>query len=197
MTTLSQPRIISGTARGIRLDPVPGDSTRPITDRVKEALFNILSTDIVDATFLDLFGGTGSVGIEALSRGAHHCLFLEINPKAMSTLKNNLVKTKTVDKARVLHADALKFLSLPATDHFDYVYIAPPQYKEMWLYAIQRLDGNIKLLSEDGWAIVQIHPIEYKQLQLENLVEFDQRKYGSTLLVFFERREVDSPSASS
>lgn len=194
---MSQPRIISGTARGIRLDPVPGDSTRPITDRVKEALFNIFSMDIVDATFLDLFGGTGSVGIEALSRGARHCLFLELNPKALATLKNNLVKTKTAEKARVMHADALKFLSMPSTDHFDYVYIAPPQYKEMWLDAIQRLDGNISLLSEDGWVIVQIHPIEYKELQLKNLVEFDQRKYGSTLLIFYERREPASPIASS
>jgi 16S rRNA (guanine(966)-N(2))-methyltransferase RsmD len=193
---VSQPRIISGTARGIRLDPVPGDTTRPITDRVKEALFNIISTDIVDATFLDLFGGTGSVGIEALSRGALHCLFLELNPKAISTLKSNLLKTKMNDNARVLHADALKFLSMPAADRFDYVYIAPPQYKEMWLDAIHLLDGNITLLSEDGWAIVQIHPIEYKALQLENLVEFDQRKYGSTLLVFYERREMDSLTSS-
>jgi 16S rRNA (guanine(966)-N(2))-methyltransferase RsmD len=178
------------------LDPVPGDTTRPITDRVKEALFNIISTDIVDATFLDLFGGTGSVGIEALSRGALHCLFLELNPKAISTLKSNLLKTKMNENARVLHADALKFLSMPAADRFDYVYIAPPQYKEMWLDAIHLLDGNITLLSEDGWAIVQIHPIEYKALQLENLVEFDQRKYGSTLLVFYERREMDSLTAS-
>jgi 16S rRNA (guanine(966)-N(2))-methyltransferase RsmD len=193
---VSQPRIIAGTARGIRLDPVPGESTRPITDRVKEALFNILSSDIVDASFLDLFGGTGSVGIEALSRGAKHCLFLEINPKAMSTLKNNLVKTKTNENARVLHADALKYLSMPASNQFDYVYIAPPQYKDLWLDAIQRLDGNISLLSEDGWAIVQIHPIEYRKLELENLVEFDQRKYGSTLLVFYERCEMNSPTAS-
>lgn len=194
---MSQPRIISGTARGIRLDPVPGDSTRPITDRVKEALFNILSRDIVDATFLDLFGGTGSVGIEALSRGARQCLFLELNPRALVTLKNNLVKTRTIDKARVMHADALKFISMPSPELFDYVYIAPPQYKEMWLDAIQRLDGNISLLSEDGWVIVQIHPVEYKELQLENLVEFNQRKYGSTLLIFYERREPVSPIASS
>jgi hypothetical protein len=66
----------------------------------------------------------------------------------------------------------------------------------MWLDAIHLLDGNITLLSEDGWAIVQIHPIEYKALQLENLVEFDQRKYGSTLLVFYERREMDSLTSS-
>jgi len=194
---MSQPRIISGTARGIRLDPVPGDSTRPITDRVKEALFNILSMDIVDATFLDLFGGTGSVGIEALSRGARSCLFLELNPRALATLKNNLAKTRTEDKARVMHADAMKFLALPSTEHFDYIYIAPPQYKEMWLDALQRIDGNIHLLSEDGWVIVQIHPIEYKDVQLENLVEFNQRKYGSTLLVFYEQREAIDPTASS
>lgn len=186
---MSQPRIISGTAKGIRLDPVPGDSTRPITDRVKEALFNIISTDIIDARFLDLFGGTGSVGIEALSRGAVSCLFLELNSKAILTLKHNLVKTRTAEKAKVLHSDAFKFLAVPRNEQFDYIYIAPPQYKEMWLEAIQLLDQNISHLSIDGWVIVQIHPIEYKKLDLDNLVEFEQRKYGSTLLVFYERRE--------
>ena len=185
---MSNPRIISGSARGIRLDPVPGDSTRPITDRVKEALFNILSTDIIDAKFLDLFGGTGSVGIEALSRGARSCLFLELNPKAIVTLKSNLQKTRTSDKARVLQTDALKYISLPSQDRFDYVFIAPPQYKEIWLDAIDRVDKNCSLLSDDGWVIVQIHPIEYKALELNSLVEFDQRKYGSTLLVFYEKR---------
>jgi len=194
---LSQPRIIAGTAKGIRLDSVPGDSTRPITDRVKEALFNILSTDIVDATFLDLFGGTGSVGIEALSRGARSCLFLELNPKALLTLKNNLTKTRTVEKAQIMRGDALKFLSMPSLERFDYIYIAPPQYKEMWIDAMLRLDRNNQLLSEDGWVIVQIHPIEYKELYLENLVEFEQRKYGSTLLVFYHRRDLFTPAANS
>lgn len=194
---MSQPRIIAGTAKGIRLDPVPGDSTRPITDRVKEALFNILSTDIVDANFLDLFGGTGSVGIEALSRGARSCLFLELNPKALLTLKNNLIKTRTVEKARVTRGDALKFLSMLSHERFDYIYVAPPQYKEMWIDAMIRLDKNNQLLSEDGWVIVQIHPIEYKELDLENLVEFEQRKYGSTLLVFYERRDLFTPAANS
>lgn len=189
---MSSPRIIAGEARGIHLDPVPGDTTRPITDRVKEALFNILSTDIVDATFLDLFGGTGSVGIEALSRGARFCKFLEISDKAISTIKKNLVKTRTSERARVVRMDAIKFLSQPSTDRFDYVYIAPPQYKEMWIDAIQHLDRQPDLLSEDGWAIVQIHPVEYKSLELSNLVEFDQRKYGSTLLVFYQHPEAIS-----
>ena len=189
---MSSPRIIAGEARGIHLDPVPGDSTRPITDRVKEALFNILSTDIIDATFLDLFGGTGSVGIEALSRGARFCQFLEINDKALATVKKNLLKTRTTERARVSRMDALKFLSQSSTERFDYIYIAPPQYKEMWIDAIRQLDQHPNLLSEDGWAIVQIHPVEYKDIELSNLVEFDQRKYGSTLLVFYQHPEIIS-----
>lgn len=186
---MSNPRIIGGTARGIRLDPVPGDSTRPITDRVKEALFNILSSDMQEARFLDLFGGTGSVGIEAISRGASSCLFLEINEKALRTIKTNLEKTHTVDRGRVLRMDALKYLSALPEEAFDYIYIAPPQYKELWLKSLKILDSNIALLDEDGWVITQIHPVEYQTVDLLNLTEFDQRKYGSTLLVFFERKK--------
>lgn len=183
---MSAPRIIAGSARGIRLESVPGDSTRPITDRVKEALFNILSPDIHQAYFLDLFGGTGSVGIEALSRGAEFCKFLEINEKAIATIKENLRKTHTVERGIVEKIDALRYLSIPGNKSFDYIYIAPPQYKGIWLEALKKLDGNASLLSRDGWAIVQIHPVEYHSIEFTNLVEFDQRKYGSTLLIFFE-----------
>ncbi|HNR01167.1 MAG TPA: 16S rRNA (guanine(966)-N(2))-methyltransferase RsmD [Anaerolineaceae bacterium] len=192
---MSNPRIIGGTARGIRLDPVPGDSTRPITDRVKEALFNILSSDMQEARFLDLFGGTGSVGIEAISRGASSCLFLEINEKALRTIKTNLEKTHTVDRGRVLRMDALKYLSALPEEAFDYIYIAPPQYKELWLKSLKILDSNIALLDEDGWVITQIHPVEYQTVDLLNLTEFDQRKYGSTLLVFFERKKCINATA--
>lgn len=185
---MSTPRIIGGKARGIRLEAVPGDSTRPITDRVKEALFNIIASDIQEASFLDLFGGTGSVGIEALSRGARSCLFLEINEKALSTIKNNLDKTHTSDQGRVVRMDALKYLSMPSKISYEYIYVAPPQYKEIWLTALRIIDNNLSLLSEDGWVIAQIHPVEYQALDLVNLVEFDQRKYGSTLLVFYEKR---------
>lgn len=185
---MSQPRIISGKARGIRLLPVPGDTTRPVTDRVKEALFNILSTDIIDASFLDLFGGTGSIGIEALSRNAKSCLFLEINSKAVATIKENLLRTRTADAATVLQTDALKYLASPQTKSFDYIYVAPPQYKGIWEKVMHLIDNNINHLSEDGWVIAQIHPIEYVSLELTNLIEFDQRKYGSTLLIFYERK---------
>ena len=184
---MSSPRIIAGKAKGTRLQPVPGDSTRPITDRVKEALFNIISTDIQDACFLDLFGGTGSVGIEALSRGARECVLLEINDKAINTIKENLNRTKLADNARVIRTDALRYLSMPNTLGFEYIYIAPPQYKGIWEKAVFLVDENIDILAEDGWLIVQIHPIEYLHLETKKLIEFDQRKYGSTLLVFYER----------
>jgi 16S rRNA (guanine(966)-N(2))-methyltransferase RsmD len=185
---MGQPRIIAGKARGIRLLPVPGDSTRPVTDRVKEALFNIISTDIIDSTFLDLFGGTGSIGIEALSRGARACLFLEINSKAIATIKENLNRTRMMDSARVVQTDSLKYLASPQSSSFDYIYVAPPQYKEIWIKAMNLVDNNISLLSEDGWVIAQIHPIEYLDLNLINLIEFDQRKYGSTQLIFYRRK---------
>ncbi len=183
MSTL---RVIAGTARGQRLRSVPGDITRPITDRVKEALFNILGPDIHSAHFLDLFGGTGAVGIEALSRGAEYVRFIDKHQTAIKTIRANLDQTRLGAKADVLHSDAFIFLEREPDREFDYVFIAPPQYKGMWQQAIMRVDAQPGWLVADAWVLVQIDPLEYEALQLENLVEFDQRKYGSTLLVFFE-----------
>jgi 16S rRNA (guanine966-N2)-methyltransferase len=186
---MSQPRIIGGKARGTRIKDVPGDTTRPITDRVKEALFNILSVDIVDSSFLDLFGGTGSVGIEALSRGAKTCTFLDTEPRAVSTIKSNLVQTKLDQSAIVHQMDAFRFITSATANQFDYIYIAPPQYKQMWIKALEGIDQNMSLLSEDGWVIVQINPVELTVVKLEHLQEFDRRTYGSTLLLFYCRPE--------
>ena len=183
-------RIISGKARGRRIRSVPGDTTRPITDRVKEALFNIIGPDIEGSTFLDLFAGSGSVGIEALSRGADYVLLIDINRLPIETIKTNLKSTNLENGARVLRADSFSYLSQEPQEQFHYIYIAPPQYKELWKDALLAVDGRPNFLSEDGWVIVQIHPIEEKNLdvdQLENLVLFDRREYGSTLLLFFER----------
>ena len=95
---MSSPRIIAGKARGLRLQDVPGNVTRPITDRVKEALFNILGTDIEEAAMWDMFGGTGSVGIEALSRGAKFVRFSDKNRGAVQTIKTNLWRHKTTTR---------------------------------------------------------------------------------------------------
>ncbi len=185
-------RVIGGKARGRRLKSVPGDTTRPITDRTKESLFNIIGGDIEQAHFLDLFAGTGSVGIEALSRGAQQVRFCDKAQAAVRTIRENLASTGVAEpatggRAEVLLTDAFAYLERPVDVQFDYVYIAPPQYKEMWKRAILSLDGHPEWLSEDAWVIVQIHPVEFSEVELRHLVAFDQRQYGSTLLVFYQR----------
>ncbi len=172
----------------MRLQGVPGEITRPITDRVKESLFNILGAEIEDAAMLDLFAGTGSVGIEALSRGARYVRLNDLHRQAVATIRANLKRTRLEAGAEVTQLDAFTLLRQPPERQYDYVYIAPPQYKGMWKQALETLDEHIGWLSEDAWVIVQIDPLEYEPVELRNLVEFDGRKYGSTLLIFYARR---------
>jgi 16S rRNA (guanine966-N2)-methyltransferase len=181
-------RVISGSAKGIKLASVPGKSTRPITDQVKEALFNILGPSIVDKTFLDLFGGTGAVGIEALSRGAYHAFFLETNYHAYKIINKNLVTTDLLHYATVLKKDAFVFLRDEPDRRFDFIFIAPPQYKGLWFKAMQELDQNPSWVSEGDEVIVQIHPKELvDKTDYTNFIEFDRREYGDTMLLFYKR----------
>ncbi len=182
-------RVISGTAKGHKLKSVPGDTTRPITDRVKEVLFNILGSDVIDSYWWDVFAGTGAVGIEAISRGAAFVRFTDLNRAPIETINKNLMVTRFVSKSEVKQADAFALLNSRPDRHFHYVYIAPPQFHELWSTALLMLDKNPDWLAEDGWLIVQIAPKEYNGLSLTSLEEFDQRKYGSTLLSFYRRSE--------
>ena len=179
-------RVIGGAARGLKLRAVPGDSTRPITDRTKESLFNILGADIQGAAFLDLFGGTGAVGIEALSRGASNVRFLDTERLAVATIKSNLQTTGFSTSAEVLKMDAFHYLAQTPDRGFDYIYIAPPQYKNLWVKALRLVDENPGWLNPGGWVIAQNHPVEFSAVEFTNFHEFDQRKYGSTLLIFYE-----------
>lgn len=185
-------RVIGGKARGRRLRSVPGDTTRPITDRVKEALFNIIGADIQGAAFLDLFAGSGSVGIEALSRGAAWALFVDLHRAPIQTIRLNLQSTGLADWGRVIQMDAFTLLERPPERAYDYIYIAPPQYRGLWKKALLALDQNPQWMSPDAWVIVQIHPVEEQELKpeetLRHLRLFDRRDYGSTLLLFYERR---------
>lgn len=182
-------RVIAGSARGRRLQLVPGDSTRPITDRVKENLFNIIGVDVAGASFLDAFAGTGSVGIEALSRGADFARFLDLNRRAIRTIRSNLEHTGFTGKSEVLQRDAFVRLESRPDRAFDYIYLAPPQYRGMWSRALALLDANTGWLTPDGWAIVQIDPKEYEPVPLERLTLFDERKYGRTKLLFLRLQD--------
>jgi len=182
-------RVIAGSAKGKRLKLVPGDSTRPVMDRVKEALFSILGGDILDAHVLDLFAGTGSVGIEALSRGAEFALFVDNNAQAIKTIRENLALTHLESRASVRRADALRLLEGQPAGTFDIIYIAPPQYMGLWKQALSALDRHSAWLTTNGIAIVQIDPDEQEPIALANLSPYDERRYGNTLLWFFERSE--------
>ena len=178
-------RVIAGSAKGIKLRAVPGSGTRPIADRVKEALFNILSNTIVDSHLLDLFAGTGSVGIEALSRGAQRAVFVEKHSRAIATIRANLRQTRLEAGARVVRADVFTFLAGDPVA-FDLIYIAPPQYQGLWKKTLLALDASPSWLHPEGLAIVQIFPKELEPLDLTTLRLADQRQYGSTLLCFYE-----------
>ena len=181
-------RVIAGSAKGIQLNSVPGKSTRPITDRVKEALFNIISGDIVGKKMLDLFGGTGSVGIEALSRGAEYVLFLDTNYRAFKIIKQNLEATGLEEFADVWKKDAFVLLRDDPNQQFDFIYIAPPQYKGLWHKTMLELDKNHNWLKDFGTIVVQIHPKELENYYgYTKFREFDRRDYGDTLLIFFEK----------
>jgi 16S rRNA (guanine(966)-N(2))-methyltransferase RsmD len=181
-------RVIAGSAKGRKLKSVPGDMTRPVMDRVKEALFNILASDVVDSNWWDLFAGTGAIGIEALSRGAKFVRFTDMNRLPIETIKENVSHCKFDSHSEIKRGDAFNMLSSFADNHFEYIYVAPPQYKEMWLNALKLIDENINWLTDDGSVIVQIDPSEYQEVRFQNLVEGEQRKYGSTLLIFYDRK---------
>ncbi|MCP4543402.1 MAG: 16S rRNA (guanine(966)-N(2))-methyltransferase RsmD [Chloroflexi bacterium] len=185
-------RVIAGKAKGRRLKSVSGEGTRPITDRAKSALFGIIGNDVIDSSFLDLFAGTGQVGIEALSRGAVEAVFVEQAKGALRTIHQNLSHTRLETGTRVVRADVFDFISVSLeVEGFDYVYIAPPQYKELWVKTLQALDARPDWMTKDGWVIAQIHHREYEVLTLEHLELFDQRTYGSVMLCFYIKRQVE------
>jgi 16S rRNA (guanine966-N2)-methyltransferase len=177
-------RVIAGEAKGRRLKIVPGSSTRPIGEKVKEALFAILGEQVVDALFLDLYAGTGSVGIEALSRGARGAVFVDQGRRAIATIKDNLAHTGLRDRAQVVRSEVFAFLKRGDLQPFDLIYVAPPQYKGLWAKTLRALDES-RLLAPHGLVVAQIYPKEYEELELETLELTDQRKYGSTLLCFY------------
>lgn len=182
-------RIIAGKAKGRKLKSVPGDTTRPVTDMVKEALFNILGGDVIKSNWWDVFGGTGAIGLEALSRGAAFIRFSDLNRLPIETIKENLAVCGFSEQAEVKRGDAFAMLRATPEKAFEYIYIAPPQYKEMWSQALKLVDENPGWLSTTGEIIVQIHPREYQEVELNCLQKFEERKYGSTLLIFYEKKE--------
>lgn len=195
-------RVVTGAAKGRKLKGPKTPGTRPIIDRVKTALFDILSWRIEDARFLDLFAGTGGVGIEALSRGAASATFIEMSQPIVKLIRENLGITGLSANAEVLHMDSFKFLQNHAAAEktggtparaYDMIYVAPPQYQEMAAKALGMLDSS-PLVAESGLVIVQVHPKERPgvvAVPLQRLTQTDERRYGSSLLLFYKVRQAE------
>jgi len=178
-------RVIAGAVKGRRLLAVPGEGTRPITDRAKEALFSILGDLVVGARVLDLFAGTGGVAIEALSRGAASATLVDLEPRAVATIRQNLARTGFEGAARVVRGDAFAVIGKESGAGYDLIYIAPPQYRGQWRRALEAVDRAPGLLADDGLVVVQIHPREEEPVVLTRLQEVDRRRYGSVRLLFY------------
>ncbi|MDD6057268.1 MAG: 16S rRNA (guanine(966)-N(2))-methyltransferase RsmD [Clostridiales bacterium] len=148
-------RIIAGTARSLPLKTVPGSDTRPTTDRIKETLFNILQDEVPGSDFLDLFAGSGQIGLEALSRGANSAVFVDHEKKAASCIEENIRFTKFEDKTKVYQADVQSALRMMEGKYqFDLIFLDPPYGKKLEQDVLAYLAGS-SLLKEDALIVVE------------------------------------------
>ena len=148
-------RVIAGSARRTQLKTLEGMDTRPTTDRIKETLFNMIAPYLYDSIFLDLFAGSGGIGIEALSRGAMESVFVEKNPKAMACVKENLQKTHFERKGMTMQMDVMTALyKLEGEKQFDYIFMDPPYDQELEKQVLKYLAGS-SLVYEDTVIIVE------------------------------------------
>lgn len=178
-------RVITGKARGIQLKTPEGMQTRPTADRVKEALFSIIHFDIPGAKVLDLFGGTGQLGIEALSRGADSAVFVDAREEACKIIRENLKRTKLEGQGKVVRSDYLEYLRR-CKEGFDIIILDPP-YAEVFLENALKCIAEIDIL-QTGGIIVTERPLG-KELSCEfdGLTRSKDYKYGNTLLTLYRK----------
>ena len=178
-------RVITGKARGIQLKTPDGMQTRPTADRVKEALFSIINFDIPGADVLDLFGGTGQLGIEALSRGAKSAVFVDQSEQACKLIRENLKRTKLETQGRVVRGDYMDYLSR-CRENYDIILLDPP-YAEVFLENALKRITEIDILRSGG-IIVAERPLE-KELpwEFEGYTRSKDYKYGKILLTIYRK----------
>ena len=178
-------RVITGKARGIQLKTPEGLTTRPTADRVKEALFSIINFDIPGARVLDLFGGTGQLGIEALSRGAKSATFVDAGEPACRLIRENLRRTKLEADARVVRADYMDYLKR-CREQYDIIFLDPP-YAEVFLENSLKKIAEIDIL-QSGGIIIAERPLG-KELpwELEGFTRSKDYKYGTVLLTVYRK----------
>ena len=178
-------RVITGKARGVQLKTPEGLKTRPTSDRVKEALFSIIQFDVPNTRVLDLFGGTGQLGIEALSRGAKSAVFVDADEKACNLIKENLRRCKMESNAQVVRSDYLDYLRR-CRQKFDIILLDPP-YAEVFLENALKMISEIDIL-ESGGIIVAERPVGKPLLwEFSGFSRSKDYKYGQTLLTLYRK----------
>lgn len=182
-------RVISGKARGKKLVSLEGINTRPTLDRVKEALFNIIQFDIPGKRVLDLFAGSGALGIEAISRGAETATFCDNSIDAIQVIKTNIENTKCTDKSVVLQKDYLLALNYLAKSKqkFDLIFLDPPYRTDFSDKAIEKI-LELDLLSKEGIIILETDDANKEEtIKKEDIQIFDKRIYGRVILIFIRK----------
>ena len=181
-------RIISGKAKGTNLYTLKGNQTRPTTDRAKEALFNILGVQIVGTKVLDLFAGSGAVGLEAASRGAETVILSDKSKQAINIIKRNIEKTHLEKETKVYNLDFEKTLKTKIKEKQDYILLDPP-YQSDLLYKSVQIILKEDLLKETGTIIAETDNLEETKQKLENLKIniIDIRKYGKNQFLFLRK----------
>ena len=178
-------RVISGSARGRRLKELPGMDTRPTTDQVKESIFNIIQFDVEGRRVLDLFAGTGQMGIEALSRGAAHATFVDLAPAAAKIVRENVELTRFTDVSKVVQSDWRGFLS-SCREKFDLIFLDPPYRTDMLENAMQTI-AAIDILSEHGIMICE-SPLDKQLPELAAPYEKGKEyRYGKIKVTLYRR----------
>lgn len=183
-------RVIAGSAKRMPLKTIAGMDTRPTTDRIKETLFNMIASYIADCAFLDLFAGSGAIGIEALSRGARSVVFVEQSKNAVDCINENLKFTRLEAGARVLSSDVLTALKkLEGRDAFDYIFMDPPYDKELEKQVLEYLK-NSELLAKDGIIIVEASlDTDFSYVDTLGFSIVKEKKYKTNKHIFLEKEE--------
>ncbi len=182
-------RVIAGSARGILLVAPRDRATRPITDRVKETLFAILGGSVIDAEVLDLYAGSGAIGIEALSRGAARATVVERAPSALAALRENLVRTRLAAAGEVRAGEVMRFLEAPPAARYDLAFLDPPYAEHAILAPLERL---LPHLAEDATVVVK-HFWRTEVPVPPGLVEARSRRFGETSLTFLRTDGAETP----
>lgn len=173
-------RVVAGLARGVPLSSPRGAGTRPIADRVKETLFDILGDRVIDAVVLDLYAGSGAIGIEALSRGAAHATFVERRRDAVAAIHANLERTKLAGAATVIAGDVAGFLGAAAERRYGLVFLDPPYEERAILAPLERLTAHVA----PGATVVVKHFWRTEISLPSGLVGIRERRFGETMLTF-------------